>query len=180
MTVFFAAAMFALFSYIALLLQVTGISARGVSWTLFLIGAGLTVGNILGGKLADWKVSFSLILSFSPIAIFSLLFSWTSHALLLAEVTLFLWAMATFATLLGLQINVVHHGKEASNLVSTLNISAFNVGNALDAWVGGAVISRGYALTAVPVVATALASIGLAICLITFRKSRGNASAVRA
>ncbi len=134
MTVFFAAAMFALFSYIApLLLQVTGISARGVSWTLFLIGAGLTVGNILGGKLADWKVSFSLIFSFSLIAIFSLLFSWTSHALWLAEVTLFLWAMATFATVPGLQINVVRHDKDAPNLVSTLNISAFNVGNALGA-----------------------------------------------
>lgn len=112
MTVFFAAAMFALFSYIApLLLQVTGITDRGVSWTLFLIGAGLTVGNILGGKLADWKVSFSLILSFSLIAVFSLLFSWTSHSLWLAEITLFLWAMATFAMVPALQINVVRHGK---------------------------------------------------------------------
>ncbi|WP_069728869.1 MFS transporter [Pantoea brenneri] len=166
--------------FFALLLQVTGISDRGVSWTLFLIGAGLTVGNILGGKMADWKVSFSLILSFSLIAIFSLLFSWTSHALWLAEITLFLWAMATFATVPGLQINVVRHGKEAPNLVSTLNISAFNVGNALGAWVGGAVIGRGYGLTAVPVAAAALALIGLLVCLITFRKSGGATSAVRA
>ena len=181
MTVCFAAAMFALFSYIApLLLQVTGISDRGVSWTLFLIGAGLTVGNILGGKLADWKVSFSLILSFSLIALFSLLFSWTSHALWLAEITLFLWAMATFATVPGLQINVVRHGKEAPNLVSTLNISAFNVGNALGAWVGGAVIDKGYGLTSVPVAAAALAAIGLIVCLITFRKSGGQGEAVRA
>lgn len=181
MTVFFAAAMFALFSYIApLLLQVTGITDRGVSWTLFLIGAGLTVGNILGGKLADWKVSFSLILSFVLIAVFSLLFSWTSHALWLAEITLFLWAMATFATVPGLQINVVRHGKDAPNLVSTLNISAFNVGNALGAWVGGAVIDKGYGLTSVPVAAAALAVVGLVICLITFRKSGGQGEAVRA
>jgi DHA1 family inner membrane transport protein len=181
MTVFFAAAMFALFSYIApLLLQVTGISDRGVSWTLFLIGAGLTVGNILGGKLADWKVSFSLILSFVLIALFSLLFSWTSHALWLAEITLFLWAMATFATVPGLQINVVRHGKDAPNLVSTLNISAFNVGNALGAWVGGAVIEKGYGLTSVPVAAAALAAVGLVICLITFRKSGGQGEAVNA
>jgi DHA1 family inner membrane transport protein len=181
MTVFFAAAMFALFSYIApLLLQVTGITDRGVSWTLFLIGAGLTVGNILGGKLADWKVSFSLILSFVLIAVFSLLFSWTSHALWLAEITLFLWAMATFATVPGLQINVVRHGKDAPNLVSTLNISAFNVGNALGAWVGGAVIDKGYGLTSVPVAASALAVIGLVICLITFRKSGGQGETVRA
>ncbi|MCA1178165.1 MULTISPECIES: MFS transporter [unclassified Pantoea] len=181
MTVFFAAAMFALFSYIApLLLQVTGITDRGVSWTLFLIGAGLTVGNILGGKLADWKVSFSLILSFVLIAVFSLLFSWTSHALWLAEITLFLWAMATFATVPGLQINVVRHGKDAPNLVSTLNISAFNVGNALGAWVGGAVIDKGYGLTSVPVAASALAVMGLVICLITFRKSGGQGETVRA
>ncbi|ORM67067.1 MFS transporter [Pantoea rwandensis] len=181
MTVFFAAAMFALFSYIApLLLQVTGMSNRGVTWTLFLIGAGLTVGNILGGKLADWKVSFSLILSFVLIAVFSLLFSWTSHALWLAELTLFLWAMATFATVPGLQINVVRHGKDAPNLVSTLNISAFNVGNALGAWVGGAVIDKGYGLTSVPVAAAALAVVGLVICLITFRKSGGQGEAVRA
>ncbi|WLS79739.1 MFS transporter [Erwinia pyri] len=174
MTVFFAAAMFALFSYIApLLLQVTGITDKGVSWTLFLIGGGLTVGNILGGKLADRKLSLSLILSFSLIAVFSLIFSWTSHALWLAELTLFLWAMATFATVPGLQINVVRHGKEAPNLVSTLNISAFNVGNAFGAWAGGAVIGSGYGLTAVPVVAAILAVGGLAICLITFRPSRG-------
>jgi len=181
MTVFFAAAMFALFSYIApLLLGVTGISDRGVSWTLFLIGAGLTVGNILGGKLADWRVSFSLILSFSLIALFSLLFNWTSHSLWLAEITLFLWAMATFATVPALQINVVRHGKDAPNLVSTLNISAFNAGNALGAWVGGAVISGGYGLTAVPVAAAGLAAIGLLICLITFRGSRQQAQAINA
>ncbi len=180
MTVCFAAAMFALFSYIApLLLQVTGISDRGVSWTLFLIGAGLTAGNIIGGKLADWKVSFSLILSFSLIALFSLLFSWTSHALWLAEITLFLWAMATFATVPGLQINVVRHGKEAPNLVSTLNIAAFNVGNALGAWVGGAVIARGYGLTAVPVAAAAIAAVGLVVCVITFRNANGQGDMVR-
>ncbi len=181
MTVFFAAAMFALFSYIApLLLQVTGISDKGVSWTLFLIGGGLTVGNILGGKLADRKLSLSLILSFSLIAVFSLIFSWTSHALWLAELTLFLWAMATFATVPGLQINVVRHGKEAPNLVSTLNISAFNVGNAFGAWAGGAVIGSGYGLTAVPVAAAVLAVGGLILCLITFRPSRGQGQTVNA
>ncbi|MCT4702763.1 MFS transporter [Enterobacteriaceae bacterium H20N1] len=175
MTVFFAAAMFALFSYVApMLLQVTGITHQGVSWTLFLMGAGLTVGNILGGRLADWKVSVSLMLSFTFIAIFSLLFRWTSHGMWLAEITLFLWSMAAFATVPALQINVVLHGKDAPNLVSTLNIAAFNVGNALGAWVGGMVIARGYGLTAVPVAAAGLAVIGLIICLINFSNGTGH------
>lgn len=169
MTVFFAAAMFALFSYIApMLLDITGITAQGVSWTLFLIGAGLTVGNLLGGRLADWRVSISLLLSFSLIALFSLLFRWTIHVTWLAEITLFLWAIATFATVPALQINVLAHGKGAPNLVSTLNIAAFNVGNALGAWVGGMVIGSGHGLTSVPVAAAGLAIIGLIICLITF------------
>jgi len=169
MTVFFAAAMFALFSYIApMLLEITGITPKGVSWTLFLIGGGLTIGNILGGRLADWRVSFSLLLSFSLIALFSLLFRWTSHDTWLAEITLFLWAIATFATVPALQINVLAHGKNAPNLVSTLNIAAFNVGNALGAWVGGVVIGGGFGLTIVPVAAAGLAVIGLIICLMTF------------
>ncbi|WP_300000365.1 MFS transporter [uncultured Cedecea sp.] len=172
MTVFFAAAMFALFSYIApMLLDITGITSEGVSWTLFLIGGGLTIGNILGGRLADWRVSFSLLLSFSLIALFSLLFRWTSHDTWLAEITLFLWAVATFATVPALQINVLAHGKNAPNLVSTLNIAAFNVGNALGAWVGGVVIEGGFGLTVVPVAAAGLAIIGLIVCLITFNST---------
>lgn len=170
-TVFFAAAMFALFSYIApVLLEITGISSQGVSWTLFLIGAGLTLGNLLGGWLADWRVSVSLMLSFSLIAAFSLLFSWASQATWLAEITLFLWAVATFSAVPALQINVLAQGKGAPNLVSTLNIAAFNVGNALGAWVGGTVIQLGYGLPVVPVAAAGLAIIGLILCLFIFSR----------
>ena len=88
--------------------------------------------------------------------------------------------MATFATVPGLQINVVRHGKEAPNLVSTLNISAFNVGNALGAWVGGAVIDGGYGLTSVPVAAAVLAVLGLIVCLMTFRRAGGQTQTARA
>ncbi|SQK72653.1 Inner membrane transport protein ydhP [Tatumella ptyseos] len=131
-TVWFSAAMFALFSYIApMLIHITGISADGVSWTLFLMGAGLTLGNTLGGRLADRKLSLSLLLSFSLLTVFSLLFRWSSGEILLAEITLFLWSMAAFSLVPALQINVVRYGHDAPHLVSTLNISAFNLGNAL-------------------------------------------------
>lgn len=171
MTVFFAAAMFTLSSYIApLLLQVTHISDRGVSWTLFLIGAGLTVGNLLGGRLADWRVSVALILSFALIALFSVLFRWTNGTLWPAEITLFFWAMATFCTVPALQFNVVAHGNDAPNQVSTLNISAFNIGNAFGAWVRGQVIDADLGLTMVPLAASRLALGGLLICLVTFSR----------
>lgn len=173
MTVFFAAAMFALFTYIApILTDVTQVSEQGVSWTLLLMGVGLTLGNIVGGRLADWRLSVSLTMTFLLIAVLSALFSWTSDSLIAAEVTLFLWSAAAFSAVPALQINVVTYGKKAPNLVSTLNIAAFNVGNALGAWVGGVVIARGLGLTAVPLAAAGLAVIGLLLCLFTFSRAR--------
>lgn len=155
-TVLFSAAMFALFTYIAPLLgEVTGVSPSGVTWTLLLIGLGLTLGNVLGGRLADRSLKATL-------------FSWTSQALIPAEITLFLWATAAFAAVPALQVNVVAFGSGAPNLVSTLNIGAFNLGNALGAWVGGLVIAEGFGLTRVPLAAAALAVLALLATLLTF------------
>ena len=171
-TIFFAAAMFALFTYIApILTEITGVSEHGVSWTLLLIGLGLTIGNVVGGRLADWRLGVSLTTTFLLIAVFSVLFSYTSVHLVAAEITLFIWAMVNFAAVPALQVNVVTYGKNAPNLVSTLNIAAFNVGNALGAWVGGAVIERGRGLSSVPLAAGGLGAIGFVLCVITFRRA---------
>ncbi|VVM54542.1 Inner membrane transport protein YdhP [Pseudomonas fluorescens] len=174
MTVLFSASMFALFTYVAPLLgDVTGVSPSGVTWTLLLIGLGLTLGNIIGGKLADRRLGATLIGVFVAMAVISTLFSWTSSAVIPAEITLFLWATAAFAAVPALQVNVVTYGKAAPNLVSTLNIGAFNLGNALGAWVGGSVIAHGLGLTRVPLAAAALALLALIVTLITFNQ-RGN------
>ena len=177
MTVAFAASMFALFTYIApLLTEVTGVSSHGVSWTLLLMGVGLTLGNILGGRLADWRLPLTLTCTFLVIACFAALFSWTSHSMVPAEITLFLWVAAAFAAVPALQINVVTYGKKAPNLVSTLNIAAFNVGNAIGAWVGGVVIAQGLGLTSVPLAAAGIALLGLLLCMVTFSRAKRPAS----
>ncbi len=181
MTVFFSAAMFALFTYIAPILRdVTGVSPQGVTWTLFLIGLGLTVGNLVGGRLADWRLGTSLALIFAAIALTSAIFSVTSKALVPAEITLFLWAFVTFAAVPALQIGVLRYGKDAPNLVSTINIGAFNVGNALGAWAGGVVIANGFALTRVPLAAAALALVGLGIVALIFATPRARRNAIAA
>ncbi|KUM41534.1 MFS transporter [Pseudomonas sp. EpS/L25] len=173
MTVFFAASMFALFTYVAPLLQeVTGVSPRGVTGTLLLIGLGLTLGNFIGGRLADWRLATSLVGIFVALALTSAALRWTGQAFLPAEITLFLWAAAAFAAVPALQINVVTFGKDAPNLVSTLNIGAFNVGNALGAWVGGLVIDHGLGLTAVPLAASGLALLALIATLLTANQAR--------
>lgn len=55
-SVFVAASMFCVFTYIAPMLeQVTGLSPKATAGVLLLFGVGCTLGNILGGRLADWK-----------------------------------------------------------------------------------------------------------------------------
>ncbi|RWY82865.1 MFS transporter [Rhizobium sp. WSM1325] len=176
-TVFFAASMFTLFTYIAPLLRdVTGVSPEGVTWTLFLIGLGLTIGNLVGGKLADWRLGATLAGVFAAIAITSIAFSYTSRFFIPAEITLFFWAMASFAAVPALQVGVVGFGKDAPNLVSTINIGAFNTGNALGAWVGGLVIDAGFDLTRVPLAAALMALIGLGATALTYLSARGRAA----
>jgi len=172
-TVFFSASMFTLFTYIAPLLRdVTGVSPEGVTWTLFLIGLGLTVGNLIGGKLADWRLGTALAAIFAAIALTSAIFFYTSRFFIPAEITLFLWAAASFAAVPALQVGVVGFGRDAPNLVSTINIGAFNTGNALGAWVGGMVIDAGLDLNRVPLAAAAMALIGLAATVLTYLSGR--------
>jgi len=161
-TAMFSAAMFALFSYIApILRELTGVSPQGVSWTLMLIGIGLTLGNFVGGRLGDRHLLGTLCGAFGAVAVCCIMFVFASAHLIAAEVTLFVWAVATFALVPALQINVVNRGQRAPSLISTLNIGAFNIGNALGAWIGGTVIASGLGLRSVPIAAACLAIAGL-------------------
>ncbi len=149
-TVISSASMFTLFTYIAPVLNhLTGVSPHGVTVTLFIMGIGLTAGNVAGGRLADWSVNFTLLGVFLATAVILFIFAMVAHDLMLAEITLFAWAAVSFAGVSALQINAVDAGKAAPNLISTLNIAAFNGGNALGAWIGGLVIAHGLGLAAI-------------------------------
>lgn len=172
-TVLSSAAMFALFTYIApILIEVTGLTPGGVTGTLLLIGAGLTVGNILGGRLADWRLTATLIGLFAAMALIQAVFWWTSRSFISAEITLFLWGAIAFAAVPALQVNVLGQSQQAPNLAATLNIGAFNAGNALGAWAGGMVIDRGFALTTVPLSGSLLALLALIVVVASKRPDR--------
>ncbi len=173
MTVMFSASMFTLFTYIApILTDVTGVSPTGVTYTLLLIGLALTIGNVIGGKLTDWKLRHTLVGSAIVIALAQVAFHWTSGVLIPAEITLFIWAATAFAVVSALQLNAMLFGKDAPSLIATLNIGAFNAGNALGAWAGAVVIDAGLGLQSVPFYAAGFAVLGLFVTLFSFRLSR--------
>ncbi|MBV8626304.1 MAG: MFS transporter [Paraburkholderia sp.] len=170
MTVLGFGGVFVVFTYIAPILeQVSGFSPRGVTVILVIFGVGLTIGNTIGGKLADRALMPSLMGILVALAVVMAIFAKTSHSQIAAAVTVFVWGIAAFATVPPLQMRVVEKATAAPNLASTLNIGAFNVGNAGGAWLGGMVIGHGHALDALPWVA---AAVSVAALLLTWYAAR--------
>jgi DHA1 family inner membrane transport protein len=161
-----SASLFTVFTYITPILEnVTGVTPHGVTLVLLLFGVGLTVGNLIGGRLADWKLMPTLIAVFVALVVIVAGFSYTSRMFWPAVVTIFIWGLLAFAVVPLLQLRVVDMAHSAPNLASILNQGAFNFGNATGAWLGGAVIARGAGYTSIPWVGAlvALAALGVAL-----------------
>jgi DHA1 family inner membrane transport protein len=170
MTIVGFGGVFVVFTYIAPILeQVSGFSPRGVTLILVLFGVGLTIGNTAGGKLADRALMPSLIGILLALAVVMVIFTRTSHSQVAAAVTIFVWGIAAFATVPPLQMRVVEKATAAPNLASTLNIGAFNLGNAGGAWLGGLAIGHGLGLDELPWVA---AVVSIAALLLTWMAAR--------
>ncbi|MDB5992515.1 MAG: arabinose transporter permease, partial [Herbaspirillum sp.] len=164
MTILGFGGVFVVFTYIAPILeQVSGFSPHGVTLILVLFGGGLTIGNTVGGKLADRALMPSLMAILAVLIIVMAVFAKTSHSQIAAAVTIFVWGVAAFATIPPLQMRVVEKAAAAPNLASTLNIGAFNLGNAAGAWLGGLVIGQGYTLDMLPWVAAAVTVAALGV-----------------
>jgi len=157
------AGLFAVFTYITpLLVQVTGFAEHSVTWILVLFGCGVTIGNIVGGKLADWKLMPSILGLYLSICVILTLFTFTIYSPIAAVLTIFLWGAASFAVFPGLQVRIMSLAQAAPALASTSSHSAGNLGNASGAFIGGWVITN-LSITALPWVGAVL--VGLALIL---------------
>ncbi|MGO4740118.1 MFS transporter [Bosea sp. 2KB_26] len=173
-TVLGFAGVFAVFTYIApILTKVTGLGDSLVSPVMLVFGGGLIVGNLIGGRLADRYLVPTVIGSMLVLAVVLGLMTFAIHDGIAATIFVGLLGAAGFATVPPLQIWVLEKASGAGqSLASSLNIAAFNLGNALGAWAGGAVIDHGPGLTAVPLVAALMPIGGLMVALWSLRLDR--------
>jgi len=166
-TVLGAGAMFTLYTYVAPVLEsLTGASAAFITLALVLIGLGFTIGNTLGGRMADWSLdgSTKLFLALLAVVMLVLPLLLTSH--IGAAIGLLIWGVVTFAIVPPVQIRVMQAAHEAPGLAASVNVGAFNLGNALGAAAGGAVISMGLGYAAVPIAGAILAAAGLLLVMV--------------
>jgi DHA1 family inner membrane transport protein len=179
-TVFGFAGLFTVFTYIQpILTHISGFSQSAVSPVLLVFGAGLSVGNVLGGRFADRGLTRALIGTLAGLAVVLIALApglWTKISVV---PLLGLLGVVAFATVAPLQLRVLEKaGTAGQNLASSLNIAAFNLGNALGAWVGGITIDVGLGFAALPLVAAAITSLGLVVALWSLHLDRRPVSAI--
>ena len=179
LTVLGFAGVFTVFTYIQpLLLRVTGVSESAVSPMLLVLGGGLAVGNLLGGRLADRAPMRALLATLAALAVVFAAMHWMVEAPWSAVLFVALLGIAAFATVAPMQLHVLEKASGAGqNLASSLNIAAFNLGNALGAWVGGLTVESGLGLQSLGWVAAVITLAGLAVALWSRAADRGEVRA---
>jgi len=164
MTVFGFGGVFAVFTYIVpILTDEAGVASHSVGAVLVLFGLGATLGTLLGGRLADWKLMRALMIALSALCVFFLLFAATMHLKPFAIAGVFLIGFIGFIGGPGLQARSVQQAKDAPLLASTLNQSAFNLGNAGGAWIGASLLANGAAYPWLGVAAAMVTAVGLGL-----------------
>jgi len=170
--------MFGAFTYIAYTLtEVSGFDSSAVPWLLVLFGAGLVVGNWAGGRLADRSIDGSLLFFIAALIVVLALFALLAASPVATAIALFLMGGFGFGTVPGLQSRIMLHAGQAPTLASGANIGAFNLGNALGAWVGGIGIAAGLGYASpiwIGAIITVAALVVMVIAAVTARSAARN------
>ena len=162
--------LFCVFTYIAPILeQVTHLSPGAVTRVLVVFGVGITLGNLLGGRLADWKQMPVIVGGIVLLIVVFLAMPLFEPTVISAVTMVFVWGCIHFAAGAPLQARIVDQAKGAPNLASTLNQGAFNLGNALGASLGGIMLTAGIGYRFLSLGSAAVASVALLVALIALR-----------
>ncbi|TCT35704.1 DHA1 family inner membrane transport protein [Providencia alcalifaciens] len=170
-TVLGASAMFTLYTFITpMLMSFIQASDQTITMMLMVIGVGFSIGNYLGGYFADKNLYPTLLTLFVLSAISMVMFPIIATNIAGATVGLLFWSIVSFALVPPIQILVMNAAVGAQALASSVNIGAFNLGNAIGAAVGAAILSHGYSYTTMSFMGALLAIAGFIVILLIVRR----------
>ena len=173
--------MFAVYSYVSpLLTQVTGLTETTVPLVLALFGVGMTLGTVVGGRLADRSVLRTVYLGFATTIVVLVAIAVTARVPALAIAAIVALGVSSQILGLSLQTRLMDVSPAAPSLGAALCHSALNLGNASGAWLGGLVIAAGHGLVAPAWVGTGLTAAGLLVVLAAGRAPAPRGPAPRA
>lgn len=163
--------LFAFYSYIApVMTGLAGFGTNAVPILLGVFGLGMTLGTVLGGRLADRvdprRVMVALLAAQAVllgVAVVALHTPW------LAALVVFGVGLLGLALIPAVQSVVLDAARDAPVLASAAIHSAFNIANAIGAALGGVALAAGFGLGAPSAVGAILAAVGALLALVSMR-----------
>lgn len=163
--------MFGVFTYIEpLLRQVSGYAASAIPWLLVLFGAGLFLGNILGGRAADRNPDRAILVLAGLLPVVILALGGVAEHKIFVAVVFTIMGVVGFATVPGLQARVMRYADGATTLASAANIASFNLGNTIGVAIAGVAISAGHGLRSPSVTGAVLTIAGVLLLVISMTR----------
>ena len=163
------AGFFAIYSYIAeVTIREAGLPEGAVPWVLATIGVGMTLGNALGGYLSDRALGATIRWGFTSFIAALVLFALVAANPLGLFVASFLLGTTSSSLIPSVQTRITRLAGKAELLGAALVHSAFNIGNSIGAWIGGAVIAAGLGYLAPGWTGVAFAVTGFGLALVSF------------
>ena len=174
----FTVGMFGLFTFIApLLTTVSGIPTQRIPLILLLFGVGATVGVLLSGRLADWRLDLSIAAIFATQAVIHLSFVLFASNTIAIYVLMFLLGCVGMAAVAPLKTFILNASRDAPSLASTLSSSSLNLGVAVGATICSAALAWGIGYADLPWLGVACSLAGLAVIGAAARRAKFTATA---
>lgn len=166
------ASIFAVYTFIApIVTDVAQLSPGWIPVALALFGIGMTVGNLVGGRMADAHPSRGLVVGYATtLAVLAALALGGADAWVLM-VALFGVGTTTMAAIPTIQVRLTRFAPEAPTLMGAMNLASLNVANAIGAWAGAVVIANGFGLLAAAWAGFVLTLLGLALFAFTMPRA---------
>ncbi|MFI5792082.1 MFS transporter [Streptomyces sp. NPDC051677] len=171
-------ALFSAYSYITpMLTDAAGYADSSVTLLLALFGVGATIGNLLGGRLADHAMRRTLFGGLTSLAVVLAFFPLLMRAQWSGALAVVLLGVAAFVAGTPLNLMVMEKANSAPSLASSANQAAFNLANAGGAWLGGLALAAGLGTTSPATAGAALAALGLGVAGVAYVVDRRRAFA---
>lgn len=172
------ASIFAVYTFIGpFITDVVVLDRSWIPMALALFGIGMTLGNLVGGQLADRYPRRGLVIGYGSalLVLATLAVAGDNPWILMA--TLFGVGTTMMIAIPTIQVRLTQFAPEAPTLMGAMNLASLNVANAIGAWGGGAAIAAGLGLLSAAWAGFILTLLGLVVFAITLPRSPRMATA---
>ncbi|MDL2408206.1 MFS transporter [Rhizobium calliandrae] len=138
---------FAIYTFVGpFITDVAMIDQRWIPLGLAIFGIGMTVGNLIGGRLADTYPARGLVLGFGIALVVLAALAVLGTNVIVMMLCFFGVGTTMFVAIPTIQVRMTRFAPDAPTLMGAMSLAAFNVSNAIGAAAGGISVAAGFGL----------------------------------